>query len=347
MKYFIRIIVWTLMALFIQHGIFLYFEYFYLDPDVEITATKVEDKKQEDEKADPNEVQLKSGTKDIDVSMSGRYISYMDEEQLKIHDTQMDTDQIFNCETKGQIEKYKWLNTEDIILVIQKVEEDGTYYFEPVSYDIAKDEARELVDFHYNKMRIEVNNDDEKVEEIAFSTSTHSLYIKIGKGNGLCDLYYSNVMNVVTKVRSNKQIGNIVVPVTNTDAVMEMDTNVTILNSPDNIIIDGVENAVLLGSDMDDNMYIGNDVDGQITEIYFKNLDDRESLWNTYYLDTPVEKENISVSYNGKVYIADYVNKAVTELSTGNIYDFKGKFIKPYDGGFVTLFNNKVIKNVI
>ncbi len=347
MKIFIRIIVWTLMALSIQQGAFLYIEYFYLGGDVEITATKVEDKKKEDEKFNPNEFPINGKTHNIDVSMNGKYISYMEEDFLKVYNSENGEKQTFRCETQGEVVAYRWLDTEDIMLVIQKVEEDGAYYFEPVSYDVSKDEARELADFHYNKMRIGINSEEDRIEDIAFSTSTHSLYINIKKSNGLCDLYYSNVMNMVTKIRNNKEIENIVVPVTNTDAVMEMDGNVTVLNSPDNIIIDGVEKPVLLGGDNEDNIYIGNEVGGKITEVYFKNLDDKKSQWDAYYLDNPVSRENISVTYTGKVYVIDYVNNCITELNSNNIYDYKGQFIKAYDGGFITMFNNKIVKNII
>lgn len=345
MKNIIRIIVWTLIALVMQNGIFAYFEYFYLGGDVVINATKVEDNKKDVDEDNTDGISIKSGVKDINVSMDGRYAAYIDEGTLKVFDSYKNKELMFDCDTKGDIECYKWLNDENIILVIQKVIEDGATYFEPVSYDVNKNEARELADFHYNKMRIQTENENDKIENISFSTSTHSLYIKVRKANGLCDLYYSNVMNVVNKVRRNKEIGNIVVPVTNTNAVFEMDNNVTVLNSPDNIVIDGVENAKLLGSDYDDNVYIGSEENGKITAIYYKNLDDTESDWSAYYLDKPVAKNNISISYAGKVYIVNTSTKSVNELSENNVFDYEGKYLQTYKDGFITILDDKLIKN--
>lgn len=347
MKNFVRIIVWTLIAMAMQNGIFIYFEYFYLGADVEINATKVEDNKKNEDEDNADIIKINAGAKNISVSMDGRYAAYIDGEDLKVYDSYKNEESVFDCETKGTIESYKWLNDENIILVIQKVVEDGITYFEPVSYDINKNEARELADFHYNKMRIQVENEEDKVENISFSTSTHSLYIKIRKTNGLCDLYYSNVMNVVNKVRINKEIGNIVVPITNTDAVFEMENNVTVLNSPDNVVIDGVENAKLLGSDYDDNVYIGSEENGKITAVYFKNLDDEESQWNTYFLDNPVSKDNISIDCHGRVYVINTSSKSVKELSGNQIYDYEGKYLQPYKDGFITVSDDKIIKNNI
>ena len=346
MKSIAKILIWTFIALLIQHGIFLYIENIYLDTDIDITAKKIEEEPVKEVKEEnQNEIVLPESVENISVSSDGNYVAYTKNNELKVFDNSKKQENKFECETNGIIENYSWLNNEDLMLVIQRVKEDDGVYFEPVSYDIKKNEARELVDFNYNKMRIPVNNEDDRIENIAFSTSTHSLYIKIRKANGLCDLYYSNVMNQVNRVRHNKEIGNIVVPRANTNAVMEMGDNSTILNEPGYINIPGVDISRLLGIDKDDNIYFGKEENGLITSIYYADLNDEEIQWNTVELKNPVDRDKIFVDYDGKIYINNESDKTISEITKGRLMSYEGDFVQTYNDGFISKNGNKIIKN--
>lgn len=348
MKSIAKIFIWTFIALLMQHGIFLYIENIYLDTDVDITAKKVEEEPvKEVNEENENEIILPESVENISVSSDGNYVAYTKNNELKVFDNTKKQENKFKCEINGIIENYSWLNDEDLMLVIQRVKEDDGVYFEPISYDIKKNEARELVDFNYNKMRIPVNNEDDRIENIAFSTSTHSLYIKIRKANGLCDLYYSNVMNQVNRVRYNKEIGNIVVPRANTNAVMEMGDNSTILNEPGYINIPDVDVSRLLGIDKDDNIYFGKEEDGLVTSIYNTNLNNEENRWNSFALKNPVDKDNIFVDYNGKIYINNESDKSVSEITKDRVISYEGDFLQTYNDGFISKKGNKIIKNNI
>lgn len=348
MKSIAKILIWTFIALLIQHGIFLYIENIYLDTEVDITAKKVEEEPVKEVKEEnQNEIILPENVENILVSSDGNYVAYTKNNELKVFDNTKKQENKFKCETKGIIESYSWLNDEDLMLVIQRVEEDDGVYFEPVSYDIKKNEARELVDFNYNKMRIPVNDEDDRIENIAFSTSTHSLYIKIRKANGLCDLYYSNVMNQINRVRHNKEIGNIVVPSTNTNAVMEMGDNSTILNEPGYINIPDVDMSCLLGIDKDDNIYFGKVENGLIASIYYTNFNGEENEWNTFEFNGSVERDKIFVSYDGKIYINNESDKSISEITKGRLVSYEGDFIQTYNDGFISKKGNKIIKNNI
>lgn len=348
MKKLARILILTFIALIVQHGIFLYIENIYLDTDVNIETKKVEEEpvKEVDEE-NPNQIVLPQKAENILVSLDGNYVAYTRNNELKVFDNITKQERTFKCETEGTVENYRWLNDEDLMLVIQKVEEDGQFYFEPVSYDIKKNEARELVDFNYNKMRIPIYDENDRIENIAFSTSTHSLYIKLRKTNGLCDLYYSNVMNQINRVRYNKEIGNIVIPTTNTKAIMQMGDNSTILNEPDYIKIPNVDVSILLGIDKDDNIYFGKDEDGLITSIYYSKLEQQENRWNTFLLKEPVDRDKIFVDYSGKIYINNESEKSVSEITKGRLLSYEGDFLQTYSEGFLSKKRNVIIKNNI
>jgi len=344
----VRILIWTGIALLMQHGIFLYIENIYLDTDTEITVQKVDEEPvKEVEEENQNEIKIPYNVENISVSLDGQYISYIKNNILKVFDTIEKKEKNFKSDIIGETESYKWLNDENLILAIQKLEEDGVFYFEPVSYDIKKNEVRELVDFNYNKMRIPMESEEDKIENIAFSTATHSLYIKIRKANGLCDLYYSNVMNQIERVRYNKVIGNIVVPITNTNAVMEMGDSVTILNDPSYISIPNVDIPRLLSIDKDDNIYFGKEEDEKITSIYYTKLNGEEENWNTLFLKKSVDRNDIFIDYSGMIYINDKENESVSELTTGRLLSYKGDFIQAYNNGFISIDGNIITKNDI
>lgn len=346
MKNLMRILVWTLVAIVIQQSIFLYVENIYLASDVKIEAEKVEEKEVPEEKK-LNEINIKDGLDEISVSSDGRFIAYYEGNKLKVLDSNDSSEKEFQSENDGEAVFYKWLTNENSMIVIQKVEENGNSYFEPVSFNAKKGETRQLADFNLNEVKIDIENKNDKIENVVFSTATHSLYIKIQKENRKSDLYYANVMNQLAEVSSNKSIGNIVVPTTSTNAVMEMGDSATILNSPGDMEIPNVQITRVLGTDINDNVYFGEEVEGKIIKIYYTVLNNEKLQWHTLTLQKPVDKGDIIVDYSGKVYIDDEASNSVLELTTKKIIKYEGQLIQSYAKGFITRDNNKLIKNEI
>ena len=304
MKNFIRILACSLIALVIQQSIFLYIENVYLGAEVKIEAQKVEEPVNEvPKKKNPNEIDLKDGTLQVTLSSDGRFVAYMENGTLKALDSNDGSEKEFNSENNGEVVFYKWLTNENSLIVIQKVQKNGVAYFEPVSFNAKKGETRQLADFSMKEVKINIENKTDKIDNVVFSNATHSLYIKVLKKTGKSDLYYANVMNQLAEVRSNKNIGNIVVPTTGTNAVMEMGDGATILNRQGNIEIPNVKVTKVLGSDINDNVYFGEQVNEQITKIYYTVLSDKKLQWHTLTLPKPVAKEDIFVDYLGKVYV--------------------------------------------
>lgn len=343
MKNLLRIVVWTLVALVIQQSAFLYLENVYLATDYEIKAEKVEENEQEPEE-DNEEIAIKSGIKNLSVSHDGRFAAYLEDGELKVFDSEQEKESTFNPDNKGQVLFYKWLTEGNSMIVIQKIKENGDTFYEPVSYNAKKSTVTSIVDFNYNEIKIPVKNNSDIVENVEFSTATNVFYIKVKKQNGRSDLYSLNVMNQMTIVRENKDIGDIVVPTTNANCVMEMGDNVTILNSPDNIEIPNVTKSRILGTDINDYVYFGEESDGKITKIYYTMLNKDELKWNILSLSKSVPKEDICIDYSGKIYINDSETKSVTELTTKKTINYDGEFVQIYSEGIIYKSGNKLIK---
>ena len=343
MRNLLRIVVWTLVAVIVQQSIFLYLENVYLATNYEIKAEKVEEKQEEPEE-EKEEIQIKNGAENLTVSNDGRFVAYIEEGNLKVLDSEANKESIFNPDKKGEVVFYKWLTEGSSMIVIQKIKEKGNTYYEPVSYNAKKSSVTNIVDFNYNEVKISVKSNNEIVENVEFSTATNVFYIKIKKGNGKSDLYSLNVMNQITLVRENKYIGDIVVPTTNANCVMEMGDSVTILNSPDNIEIPNVTKAKILGTDINDYVYFGEEVDGKITKIYYTILNNNKLKWNILSLSKSVPKEDICIDYSGKIYVNDSVGKMVAELTTKKSINYEGEFVQIYTDGIIYKSGNKLIK---
>lgn len=346
MKNLVRIVIWTLVALVIQQSTFLYIENVYLAADVKIEAEKVEEKETPKVK-NLNEIDIKDKIGDVSLSSDGRFVAFLEDNKLKVLDSNDGSEKEFQSENDGNVVFYKWLTNENSMIVIKKVHKSGSFYFEPVSFNATKGEARQLTDINYNEVKINIKNKNDKINDVVFSNSTHSLYIKVEKQNGKSDLYHANVMNQLEEVRSNKNIANIVVPTTNSNAVMEMGDSVTILNSEGNIEIPNVKITRILGADINDNVYFGEEVNGKINKIYYTILNNKKLQWNTLTLSKPVDKEDIIVDYYGKIYVNDKLAGSVLELMSKRTIKYQGQLVQAYSKGIISRDNNKLIKNEI
>lgn len=246
----------------------------------------------------------------------------------------------------AEIVFYKWLPNESNMIVIRKIKENGVYYFEPISFDAKKGKVRELADFDLNKMRIELQNTEDKVDDIAFSTSTNSLYIKIKKANGNSSLYYVNVMNQLERVKYNTSIGKVVVPTTNANAVIEENSEIKMLNNGE-VLIPNVENAKILGTDSSDNVYFGELINGKINKIYYTVLSDKNRIWNELALAKPVEQEDIVIDYSGKVYVNNKLDSNVLELTTNKTISYNGDLLQSYSKGIIVKSGDTLLKTNI
>lgn len=340
-----RRLMWFFIALLLQQGIFLFVDKVYLGSDLSIQAEKVED---EENLADKKtEINIKSGLSEVKVSSDGRYVAYIEGNKVKVLDSNDDKEKECEIEKGAEVVFYKWLNNEDNMIVIQKIKDKGVNYFEPISFDAKKGETRDLADFDLKKVRIKIDSSKDELSNVVFSTLTHSLYIKIKKSDGKYDLYYANVMNQLKKVKSDTVLGNIVVPTTSTNAVMEDGANITILNNKGNLTIPNVKASKVLGADVNDNVYFGEVLGDKIKKIYYTVLSDSNRKWNELNLKEPIDKNNIIIDYSGKVYINNKSESSVLELTSNKTLKYKGDFVQSYSKGIISRVDNKLLKNKI
>ena len=338
-----RRLMWFSIAFILQQFIFLFVENVYLGTDLNIKAEKVQEKENLADKK--TEIDIKSGLNEVKLSSDGRFVSYLEDNKLKILDSNDNKEKECQIDEGAEVVFYKWLSNENNMIVIQKVKEKGVTYFEPVSFDAKKGEVRELADFDLNKVRIKLQNSKDKIDDVVFSTSTNTLYIKVKQSDGKCDLYYANIMNQLKKVKADKDLGNVVVPTTSTNAVIEEGANITILNTKGNLSIPSVKASKILGTDVNDNVYFGEVSDNKIKKIYYTVLSEKNRKWNELKLANPVDKEDIIIDYSGKVYVNNKSEGSALELTSNKSIKYKGDFVQSYSKGIISRVDNKLMKN--
>lgn len=338
-----RRLTWFAIAFIFQQLVFLFVDKVYLASDFNFNFQKVEE--QEDPADNKTEINIKSGIDEVKLSSDGRYVAYMEGGKLKVLDGGDDKEKICETESGCDIAYYKWLNEEDNILLIQKVKENGAYYLIPTSYNAKKGETTEIANFDRKIVKIKLDSSKDEVNNVAFSNLTHILYIEVKKSTGKCDLYFGNIMSEVKKVKSDRNITNIVVPTTNANAVIEEGTSLSIANTKGTVTIPNVKNAKILGADVNDNAYFGEVSGDKIQKIYYTVLSDKVRKWNELKLVEPVSNEDIIVDYTGKVYVNDKSKKTVIELTSNKSIKYKGDLVQSYSKGVISRENNKLIKN--
>jgi hypothetical protein len=338
-----RRLMWFTIALILQQFIFLFVENVYLATDLNIKPEKIQEKENLADKK--TEIDIKKGLNEVKLSSDGRYISYLEGNKLKILDSSDNKEKECGTDSDAEVVFYKWLSNENNMIVIQKVKENGVSYFEPVSFDAKKGEARELADFDLKKVRIKLQNSKDQIDDVVFSTPTNTLYIKVKQSDGKYDLYYANIMNQLKKVKADIVIGSVVVPTTSTNAVIEEVSTLTILNTKGTLSIPNVKTSKILGVDINDNVYFGEVGDNKIKNIYYTVLSDKNRKWNELKIAKAVDKEDILIDYSGKVYINNKSENSVLELTSNKSIKYKGNLIQSYSKGIISRVDNKLMKN--
>ena len=103
-------------------------------------------------------------------------------------------------------------------------------------------------------------------------------------------------------------------------------------------------NPYNINIDSQDNIYVGDIVNGKISKIYFGALTQDRNTFKEIDLGSEVDKNDIYVSLEGKVYIIDNLKGSVKEMGSGKEYIFPGTYVQIYEGGILSLSDMKVTK---
>lgn len=340
-----KFLFWSLCALVIQNLLFIYIDKKYLGSELSIEAEKVSN----NTTSKMYDILLPQNAKDIKVSYDGRFISYFDNNVLKVADSNKGVVNVINPNYRMSISYYKWLPDDDLLILAEKTDtSESKQSISFFSYDAEKDNKRELTDFNNQKLKIDLLSNKEYIDSMACSTSTNIWYIKIVNSFHKSDIYMVNVMNEISKVKINDgNLGNIALLTNNTNLIYEQGDNIKVLNKNMNIRVNNGDKISLLATDNKDKLYIGEVKENKITRILFGELDTPLNKWANIKLDEPMEEKNIIITEKGNIFIKDSLKECLIDVKNKNKNGFQGNFIGIYDDNIICVHNQRVKRTLI
>ena len=336
MKWKKRISIWIVISLSLQCLVLFYIDHYFLATDSKVVAKKVvEDKSKKTKNID---IKLPANAEKPLVSYDAKYLCYYENEKLKIVDCKGGSIKNIEAEEGSKISFYKWLPDRDRMLLVEKKSYDESSNLVLYSYDVAKGKKEKVKDLAWADKKAEV-------EDIQLSTLTEFKYVKVSSDYEGSSIYRIERMGDMTKINTipNK--------VSNMALVRHEDNLVyeglvynkiysTSLDEP--IRIEGVDKLTLIGTDDDDNVYLGELKDELVSKVYYGKTSDDTANWKVLNLQKPCGKKDLFVSEVGKVYQNDALKGVIKEIGIGTETSYEGKILQLYAKGIVSLVDNKI-----
>lgn len=335
------LILWTLFALVIQNIILFSINNKYFGKDLKVKTVKLnENNKLTKEK----ELVLSKKAKEVKTSFNGRFISYIEDDKLKVFDTRTGKTNIVASEKAMNIEYYKWLiNDNSFILVEKNSNAVNKKYFDFYSYDARNDVKRELLNFDMKKFRIDCYDKKETIGDIVFSKDSNVMYIKTNKGNSLNDVYMVNIMNEFKKVKSSAQtINKMAVLPGGTELVYQQKNMIKSLHKEKSI--DVTKDGLLLGIDDSQKLYLAKLVNNKVVKVLRGDFNIPREKWESFSLEKPQEAKNILIIPEGKIVSINDEEGCLMDVIGNKKLNYKGKFLSLYDKGVISIEGEKIIK---
>ncbi|MGH4118393.1 hypothetical protein [Clostridium sp.] len=336
MKWMKRISIWIIVSLSIQGLVLFYLNQYFSTVDSNVVSKKVEDDKSDIVKN--IDITVPKNAENILVSYDAKYLSYFENEKLRISNCKDGSIKNIEVEEGNKISFYEWLPDRNRMIFVEKKNNDESSDLVLYSYDISKGEKVKIKD-------LEWNNTKSEVEDIQVSTLTGVTYVKGSNRDGISRIYRFDRMGTMTKINTiPKFVSNIELVRREDKLVYEglVYNSIYVTGREQAITIKDVDKLTLIGTDDDDNVYLGEIKDNITSKIYYGQISDDTDEWKDIDLQNPSEKKDLFVSSVGKVYQNDSLRGVVKELKSGMLTSYKGKLLQLYTKGIVTLVGNKI-----
>lgn len=314
-----RILIWTIISLILQFSLYLFLDKCYYTEEENI---KIKDITMAEEKKGitPNVV---FNTNDQNISLSNdlSYTAYLRNGLVNVVDT--NTGKIReNLKYSSGIKclSYIWIPNTNVIIIAEKLNGNQIRFY---SYDAE------------NQIKTEITEDGKinsvpagKTVEMKISDLTGLLYIKVGYSETRYNIYRIDRNETLNKVIDVKNIGTIALASNDDQLAYEdliSDRIRTNYSPKPTITISGVYRPSIIGTDKNNNFYIGNGRE-KSNKIYYGNLTENTSNWKSISLESAINNDNIVVNQKGNVYIVDKQNSRVTDVKRNKVYSYEGYF---------------------
>jgi dipeptidyl aminopeptidase/acylaminoacyl peptidase len=317
---------------------------FYANKYLLASSTDIKTKKvvKSDNKKPDIEISIPDSAKNINISFDGKFLAYYDADVLKVVNTTTGEEKKVEFGDGVQVSFYKWLSDRNRMLIAEKETSNQESNFKLAYYDVSKDLKEDIKD-------LDLTDKKSEVEDIQASPLTNVIYVKVANSGKRSNIYRIDIMKEMKTVETRSyQIGKIrVIP--HEDKLIYEDLThgrIYITDKDEPLDISGVNKPSLLGVDDNDNVYIGETDLDKVTKIFYGTVKEGKNELQTIDLGSAVDKNNILIANEGKVYINDNLKGLVKEFASGKEYKYLGTFIQMYNGGVISVSEGKLIKTL-
>ena len=344
MKAIKRIIIWSATALLIESIVFFALDRYYKFSllDTKTTEVKIVEKKKPIKNID---IYIPSDSADVNVSYDGKYISYYENNEFLVINTNDGTKHIVSADKNSSEVYNRWLpDIDSMILCEEPMKRTSVVKF--YTYNADNNIKQAPTDTHNNGIELELNSAKDKIEDIELSTAMGSFYVKTLKNNNDNDIFFNDVNGETTSIFNSYNIGTIKIFKSKPGLVYEdLDNEVIKSTETEKTLYSG--SALLLNTDNSNNIYIGITDNDKVTKILYGATVKTVSQWSTINLDTPVDKNNIYVTDEGKIYINNTSEHYILDKIASKKIDYSGTLLKITSKEIIYLDNGKLLKKNI
>lgn len=344
MKRLRKIAVWILLSFVAQIGLYLYLDKFRYVEQTTFATKSIEVGKKSNKQVD---VKIPEGAKNINVSYDGRYVAYFQNGELKVIDNSTGNEKKQEVKSGNEVAYYRWLPDEERMFIAEKDVKRNQLTF--YSYDVKKDDKNQIMKKNI-PVTISLPDNKSEIEDIELSTLTSVIYVKINNVGKRSSVYRIDINNDLTKIRTNGYILGKIDTINRKDTLIYedlynlKDAQIRLTNSSQVLKINNVKNICLLSVDLEDVVYLGELEGNKIKKIFAGNLEESTNNWKITELKEPIDRKDLYISNEGKIYYNDNLRGVVIEINTGKETAYTGKFHQMFNNGIATISNNKLMK---
>lgn len=346
MKNLKRIAIWALISLILQGSVLFYLDKFYFVTESNFQAKKIEPPKKTEVKN--VEVNIPDTASHVSVSYDGKYLAYYEAETLKVVNTSTGEKKEVAFDKDIKLSYYRWQADVDNLLIAEKRTTTKGDSIKLSRYEPQKDKKFDVNnDNKGNPVFINLPDKKSEVQDLEFSGLTNMIYAKIGHAGSRNSIYSIDVMARFEKLKINSYFtGNIVSFRTDSRMAYEDLTyhKVYVTGLSGAINIKGVTSPALLGTDEEDNLYLGQRDGDKIIKIYYGQVKDSTSKWQSIDLKIPAKAKDIYVLSNGKIYINDNLKGILSNISENKEITYNGEFLQIYNSGMYSISSGMLTK---
>jgi len=338
MKLFMRIFLWIMISLAVQCAALFYANNYLFASSTPIKTRKIV---KSDLKSLDAEIKVPENAKHVSVSYDARYLTYYDGDILKVVNVKTGEEKNVEFDEGVKVSLYKWLPDRNRMLIAEKETSNRSSNFKLAYYDVDKSVKEDIKELDWADKKAEV-------EDIQASPLTNIIYVKVANSGKRSSIYWINIMKEMKNVdtKESYMIGKIKV-IPHEDNLLYEDLTyhkIYETGKDEPITIEGINTPSLLGVDDNDVVYIGDTENDKVSKIYYGNVKDQGNKFQVVDLKGSINKNDIFINEQGKIYVNDNLKGTVKEFGSGKEYTYQGTFIQMYNGGIISISNGKMVK---